>query len=279
MSVAVANRTRPIICRTRGTAHGPIARLVSPGDLGEFLKPFVFLDLVDLPAGSALRGFGMHPHSGIATLTYMSEGDVHYEDTTGAEGILPAGGIEWMQAGNGVWHTGTPLADAPLRGFQLWIALPAADESTPARSLYLSPAQVPREGPAHVLLGRYGSAQSLITAPSSMNYLAVRLKAGERWQYEPPTGHTVAWVALNAGRLDTPESVVAGELAIFEESSDPIEFIADDVGTEFVLGSAVKHPHDLVLGYYSVHTSEAALAQGEAEIRRIGARLQKQGRS
>lgn len=278
MSVELANRVRSIACRTHGTTHGPITRLVSPGDLGEFLKPFVFLDLVDLPASTALKGFGMHPHSGIATLTYMSEGDVHYEDTTGAEGILPAGGVEWMQAGNGVWHTGAPVADMPLRGFQLWVALPAADENAPARSLYLAPAQVPREGPARVLLGRHGSAQSLIAAPSSMNYLSVSLRSGQRWRYEPPAGHDVAWVALSAGRLQSPQAIAAGELVIFEGSSEPIELTADGVDTEFVLGSAVKHPYDLVLGHYSVHTTEAALAQGDAEIRRIGARLQRQGR-
>ena len=48
--------------------------------------------------------------------------------------------------------------------------------------------------------------------------------------------------------------------------------------TEFVLGSAARHPHPLVTGYYSVHTSKAALEQGEAEIRRIGARLRQEGR-
>ena len=48
--------------------------------------------------------------------------------------------------------------------------------------------------------------------------------------------------------------------------------------TSFVLGSAVKHPHELVTGYYSVHTSEATLAQGEAEIQRIGSRLRREGR-
>lgn len=48
--------------------------------------------------------------------------------------------------------------------------------------------------------------------------------------------------------------------------------------TAFVLGSAVKHPHELVMGHYSVHTSKAALAQGEAEIQRIGMRLRQEGR-
>jgi len=68
-----------------------------------------------------------------------------------------------------------------------------------------------------------------------------------------------------------------GELAVFEESNQPIDFVAHG-DTSFVLGSAVKHPHDLVMGHYSVHTSKAALEQGEAEIQRIGARLRSGGR-
>jgi len=277
MSTAVATQARAIVHRTRGSTHGPITRLMSPGDLGQLLKPFVFLDLFGFKPTAGRQGFGFHPHSGIATLTFMIEGEVGYEDTTGKKGVLPAGGVEWMRAGNGVWHTGAPVSDSPMLGFQLWVALPASEENAAAQSLYLAPSQVPQEGPARVLLGRYGAAQSAIPAPAPMNYLAVRLKDGERWHYTPPAGHTVAWVAINAGQLDAGGSVDAGELAVFQESDQGIDFVAHG-DTAFVLGSAAKHPHALVTGYYSVHTSPAALAQGEAEIRRIGARLQQDGR-
>jgi len=183
MSSAVATRARAkaraIVHRTLGHAHGPITRLVSPSDLGEVLKPFVFLDLFGFTPTADHAGFGMHPHSGIATLTYMIEGSVSYEDTTGRNGILPAGGVEWMRAGNGVWHTGAPVGNSPVQGFQLWVALPASEENAPAQSLYLDPVQIPQEGPARVLLGRYGAAQSAIAAPAPITYLAV---AVERWR-------------------------------------------------------------------------------------------------
>jgi redox-sensitive bicupin YhaK (pirin superfamily) len=156
-------------------------------------------------------------------------------------------------------------------GLPALVALPAAEENAPAQSLYLAPSQVPQEGPARVLLGNHGAARSAIPAPASMNYLAVRLKDGERWRYMPPTGHTVGWVAVNAGRLDAGGPVATGELAVFEESAKAIDFVAHG-DTAFVLGSAAKHPHELVMGRYSVHTSKAALDQGEAEIRRIGAK-------
>lgn len=283
MSAAVvATDTRAIVYRTRGAKHGPITRLMSPGDLGEYLKPFVFLDLFGFDTTGGHKGFGLHPHSGIATLTWLIEGDTLYEDTTGEQGVLRGGGVEWMRAGNGVWHTGAPAPGVTrVQGFQLWVALPAAEENAPAQSMYLGPSQVPQDGPARVLLGRYGAAQSPIPAPSPMNYLAVQLKDGERWRYTPPAGHTVGWVAVNAGRLDAGDGaggpIDTGELAVFEESDAALEVVAQG-DTAFVLGSAVPHPHELVMGHYSVHTSRATLDQGEAEIRRIGAKLREEGR-
>lgn len=277
MSDAVAALKRAIVHRTKGDTHGPITRLMSPGDLGKLLKPFIFLDIFSLNASRGKSNFGMHPHSGIATVTFMTKGDVAYEDTTGASGVLLAGGVEWMRAGNGVWHDATLASESSMQGFQLWVALPPPLENAPPKSVYLAPSQVPQVGPARVLLGSYGGAQSLIEAPSDMNYLAVNLKDGEHWRYTPPSRHTVAWLALSAGQLDAGGPINAGELAVFEESEQHIDFVAQG-DCSLVLGSAMKHPHELVTGYYSVHTSKTALAQGETEIQRIGERLRKEGR-
>jgi redox-sensitive bicupin YhaK (pirin superfamily) len=263
---------RRIVTRSQGRRRGPITRVVSPSDLGERIKPFVFLDWFDAPPAGELGG-GIHPHSGIATITVLLQGDLRYEDTTGKSGILPAGGVEWMRAGAGVWHDGAPLPGTHLRGLQLWIALPAALENAPAESQYVAPQSVPQEGPVRVILGRYGKAKSPVGAPSGVNYLDVRLQDGETWEYQPAAGHDVAWVYSYQGALRAEgESVARNELAVFEEGQSTLRFEARG-DTSFVLGSAVKHPHDLVLGYYSVHTSPQALAAGEAEIRRIGERL------
>ena len=267
---------RQILRRTRGQHHGPVTRLMSPSDLGQSLKPFVFLDLFDTEGGS-FSGFGLHPHSGIATLTYLLEGSVRYEDTTGASGILPQGGVEWFKAGHGAWHGGGAGESGRSRGFQLWIALPSEHELEPAESIYQAPQDVRRIGPASVLLGKLGGVSSPLSAPSSLNYLAVRLKAGESWRYAPPTDHTVFWVALGSGSLVAPDFIQAGELAVFEPSMMEIEFHAES-DTEFVLGSAASHPYDLVLGRYSVHTSQGSLQAAERRIAEIKGRLQKEGR-
>jgi redox-sensitive bicupin YhaK (pirin superfamily) len=267
---------RRIALRTSGRKHGPITRLVSPSDIGALIKPFVFLDHGEVaPAAQPL--FGIHPHSGIATLTVVLSGELVYEDTTGKKGSVATGGFEWMRAGKGVWHDGGVAPGDPMRFFQLWVALPGSQENAPPESQYIPPESVQEDGPVRVVLGRYGRARSPIRAPEGLNYFHVRLSDGERWRYVPPAGHSVAWLSVDRGTLYSPEAIREGELVVFEESVAPIELEAAGA-TSFVFGSAIKHPHPLVLGNYSVHTSAEALAHGEAEIRRIGRRLRAEGR-
>jgi redox-sensitive bicupin YhaK (pirin superfamily) len=270
-----SSKTRAIVQRTRGRTHGPVTRLMSPSDFGQILKPFVFLDLFDnegLPFDGPL-----HPHSGIATLTYVAEGSVSYIDPDNVRGMLPAGGIEWMQAGRGMWHGGGIDKGGRTRGFQLWIALPPELELGPTISLYQAPEDVLEDGPARILLGSHGSASSAIASPSPINYLAVRLKAGEAWRYEPPESHTVLWAAIASGVLSASTELRGGDLVVFEPSNKAVEFEAL-TETEFVLGSASPHEHDLVLGHYSVHTSADALRDAEAHISTIRKRLVQEGR-
>src|SRR5262249_50690782 len=147
----------------------------------------------------------------------------------------------------------------------------------PVENIYLSPDDVPRDGPARVLVGAQGRAASVLNAGLSLNYLAVRLRADESWHYQPPVNHTVGWVSVSKGHLRAPDAVGAGELAILESSNAPINFTAD-ADAEFVVGSAAPHAHDLVLGNYSVHTSPAALRAGEDRLRQIQQRLRIKGR-
>ena len=105
------------------------------------LKPFIFLDRFEVPAGGQPPRFGMHPHSGIATLTYLMSGRAGYEDTAGehgARGVL---------------------------GFRLWVAMPPALELAEAHSLYLGPDSEPHAGPVRVLPGAYqGKASPIPTS-------------------------------------------------------------------------------------------------------------------
>lgn len=265
---------RKVVHRTTGTRHGPITRLVSPSDLGQMLKPFVFLDHFVLPAAAA--GIGLHPHSGIVTLTYLFEGTMSYEDSNGVRGVVPAGGVEWFKAARGAWHASGPEDSGVARGFQLWLALGAEQELGPVENIYLSPDQVPRDGAARVLVGTHGGAANSLNAGAPVNYLAVRLQSGESWRYQP-ADHTVGWLSISTGRLRVPERVEAGELAVLEPSNAAIDFMAE-ADSEFVVGSAVPHPYELALGAYSVHTSSAALEAGERRLREIHRQLRSNGR-
>ena len=265
-----AQAHRRIVQRSAGRTRGGITRLVSPGDLGEHIKPFVFLDRFALqPDGHAMP---MHPHSGIATVTVLLGGAMGYRETTGSAGVLQAGGVEWMHAGGGVWHGGGSEGAETVRGFQLWLALPPEDENGPAHSLYLAPERIERSGPARVIIGQYEGAGSAIHTRASINYLHVQLRDGEHWTYTPPPGHDLAWIAPASGTLETAGERIGQEVAVFEDGDAALSFVARG-DTEFVIGSAPRHPHPLVTGYYSVHTQRAALESGEQEIERIGAQL------
>ncbi|CAN5925007.1 hypothetical protein BH11MYX4_BH11MYX4_01350 [soil metagenome] len=124
---------------------------MSPGDLGELVKPFVFLDYFDAPTSGA-PPMPDHPHSGLATHTTLLQGSVDYRDSTGKSGTLSPGSVEWMQAGGGVWHGGSMVPGERVRGYQLWVALPASLEHLPALSQYLSPSEIPSGTPSRVLL-------------------------------------------------------------------------------------------------------------------------------
>jgi redox-sensitive bicupin YhaK (pirin superfamily) len=256
--------TRAIVHRTRGNRHGPITRLMSPGDLGELVKPFVFLDLFEVDQFQG-RGFAPHPHSGIATVTTFLQGTMTYADTTGKAGSLSTGSVEWMRAGSGVWHAGDPAEGQAMRGYQLWLALPPELELAAPESLYLEPGRIEAAGPARVLLGRHEGKSSPISLPLAITYLHVRLPDGQSWTYQPAPNHDVAWLALNAGKIKVGDVVLEREMAVFAEGNGAIKLVAEGAA-ELVIGSAAKHLYPLVAGHYSIHTSEAALMQGERNI-------------
>ncbi|MGH8348879.1 MAG: pirin family protein [Pseudomonas sp.] len=265
---------RPIRYRTTGSGHGAIVRLMSPSDVGHLIKPFVFLDLFE-GESSFINGMPLHPHSGIATVTVITEGNLRFEDADSGTGMIDYGGVEWMRAGGGVWH-GKEMSvgtSKRIQGFQLWVALPPALENASVDSQYLESSVMPQAGPARVILGTYQGVQSPVRAPAGMNYLLVTLPAGETWSYVPPKGHESLWLSVSRGSLCAPEVVMAGEMVVFEPGSGSVTLKAMHSDTVFVIGSAEPHPYDLALGNYSVHTNPQALRAGEAKIAEIGARL------
>jgi redox-sensitive bicupin YhaK (pirin superfamily) len=249
-------------------------RLMSPPDFGQLLKPFVLFELVDAPR-SFLGTIPMHPHSGIATVTVITEGNVRFDDPDSGSGVIDYGGVEWVRAGGGVWHGQemTPGTSARVRGFQLWLALPPELENSPMDSQYIESDQIPILGHARVVLGKYEGVESPVRAFGGVNYLLVTIPATESWMYQPPAGHESLWLAVSSGSPNVPAQVEAGEFAIFEPSEQSISITAGHEDAVFVIGSAAPYPCGLTLGYYSVHTNEDALRIAETNLDEIGKRL------
>jgi redox-sensitive bicupin YhaK (pirin superfamily) len=269
---------RPIAARTRGQQHGFIRRLVSPGDpISALIKPFVFLDFIDAPVAAG-TGFGWHPHSGIATLTYALNADVAYEDTAGQRGIVQATGLEWMRAGGGTWHQGRIHPHGPrATAFQLWLALPPALENGAAEGIYVAPEAVPQVGPARVLLGQLGAGRNPIPPHASLLYLDLVLDSGETWTFDPAQGHSVTWLFIYRGSAHVEGEPLRDELVVLEPGDGAVVIEAIEPA-RLLLGSAVLHDHSLVLGSHSVHTSRTALARGVETIGMVGEQLRQAGR-
>lgn len=111
------------------------------------VDPFLMLDAFssDNP-DDYIAGFPPHPHRGFETVTYMLDGHMIHRDHMGNEGDLRAGGVQWMTAGHGVIHEERPqMVEGLMRGFQLWINLPAKEKMKPAAYQNIEPEQVPEK--------------------------------------------------------------------------------------------------------------------------------------
>ncbi|MCL7943170.1 pirin family protein [Marinobacter sp. ATCH36] len=109
------------------------------------LDPFLMLDEFgsDRPQ-DYIAGFPSHPHRGFETVTYMIEGHMLHEDHLGNRGNLKNGGVQWMTAGRGIVHSEMPQQESgQMRGFQLWLNLPAAEKMKPAGYRDIQPEDIP----------------------------------------------------------------------------------------------------------------------------------------
>ena len=218
----------------------------------------------------------LHPHSGIATLTVVLRGGLAYEDTTGKKGSVPTGGLEWMKAGNGVWHDGAPTPGEPLRVFQLWMALPPSEENAAPESQYIPPDAVEHDGPVRVILGRHGRATSPIRAPAGINYFHVRLKDGQRWRHAPAGGPRSAGLAGEKGVWLWKGRLGEGSPGFFGDSGGAVGWVGE--GESFsVLDSGLRLPLWRFLAYF-LHYNGGALGGGEKGFRGLGGRFRAKGR-
>ena len=192
----------------------------------DMLDPFLMLDEfgTDQPE-DYLAGFPEHPHRGFETVTYMLDGRMRHKDNHGNEGLLVPGSVQWMTAGRGLVHSEMPeQQEGRMRGFQLWVNLPASDKMVAPRYQEFSPEQIPVVTPTadvrvKVIAGTVDGVQGPIAQPATDPlYLDIALQLGAMWDYALPEGHNAfAYVfegEVTIGEGEDARALETHELAI-----------------------------------------------------------------
>jgi redox-sensitive bicupin YhaK (pirin superfamily) len=219
------------------------------------LDPFLLLDEfgTDRPE-DYLAGFPDHPHRGFETVTYMLDGRMRHKDNHGNEGVLVPGSVQWMTAARGLVHSEMPeQVEGRMRGFQLWVNLPARDKMTEPRYQEFAPERIPHLQPADgvtvkAIAGRVGDAIGPIAQPATDPvYLDVELAPGTAWEYALPAGHAAfAYVfegAAGIGEGDAVRTLSAQELGVLA-GGDRFKARAGVAGARLILvaGRPLREP-------------------------------------
>jgi redox-sensitive bicupin YhaK (pirin superfamily) len=224
--------TRAVARLVRGmpTSDGAgvkLTRVIGQPQLTD-LDPFLMLDEfgTDNP-GDYIAGFPDHPHRGFETVTYMLDGRMRHRDNHGHEGVLVPGSVQWMTAGRGIVHSEMPEQQAGrMRGFQLWINLPARDKMTAPRYQEFGPQQIP-----HVELGAVrvkviagsvaGVTGPIVQPATDPTYLDLELAPASIFTHTLPAGHAAfAYVyegSVRIGEADCAQTANTHELAVLTD--------------------------------------------------------------
>ncbi len=213
--------------------------------------PFMLLDQIgsDNP-DDYIAGFPSHPHRGFNTFTYMIDGDMEHKDSMGNTGNLGPGGAQWMKAASGVIHSEMPKQENGLmRGFQLWINLPAANKmDTPEYQEYKSEAFPVVETPDYsvkVLIGRFADAVApIVDNITDVSYFDVQLNAGKHFQHElPAENNSFLYIFEGDGQFNRQNISAKTFIELGAEDNAPA-FIAGEQGARFLLvcGKPINEP-------------------------------------
>lgn len=214
------------------------------------LDPFLLFDhfAFNDPIEGPIRGFPMHPHRGIETVTYMLEGSVNHRDSLGNAGLIGAGDVQWMTSGRGILHEEMPRRSPAgnIFGFQLWVNLPAARKMDPPRYQEVSAGSIPvaiREGATiRVVAGEVDGVRGPVTEiAASPLYLDVQLEPGASFSQPIPAGHTaMAYVYRGEGEFGID---AAGQGQVVEA----VRMVVFDDGEELAVRAAPAAPAHFML--------------------------------
>lgn len=255
MALASTLSARPVALAVKGvpTSDGAgvrMTRLLGTRDVQMF-DPFLMLDHFNSSdAADYIGGFPDHPHRGFSTVTYMLEGRMRHKDNTGREGVIGPGAVQWMKAGRGVVHSEMPeQAQGRMRGFQLWVNLPAAEKMSAPDYQEFDASEIPverREGGVLVkaIAGRTsrGLAGPVAGGAAQALYFDVTLPAGARLE-EPLAADLNAMVVVYEGAVTIAGRTVEAISAVFLGEGDAVDIQAGaDARLLLITGKPLKEP-------------------------------------
>src|SRR5512138_939674 len=203
-----------------------LRRSIAPRVSNEF-DPFLLFDhfAFNDPLEGPIRGFPMHPHRGIETVTYMLEGSTHHRDSLGNSGLIGPGDVQWMTSGSGILHEEMPRRgpSGNIYGFQLWVNLPAAQKMGSPRYQEVSAETIPayeQEGlKVRVVAGGFRDVNGPVTQiAASPLYLDIQMAAKTELVQPIPGGHTALAYLFEGAAMFGEQSVEAVHMVKFADA-------------------------------------------------------------
>ncbi|MCK9507651.1 MAG: pirin family protein [Pigmentiphaga sp.] len=241
-----------LIPRTADLGNAFYVKRVLPSRERRMVGPYVFLDQMGPKTLAPGEGLDVrpHPHIGLATVTYLYDGEMIHRDSVGAVQAIQPGAVNWMTAGRGIAHSecSSPAqraGDASLFGLQCWVALPREHEETDPRFDHLDPGLLPRINDggmqATVLAGRFFGEQSPAPTFSPLFQVDVRLQAGAR--LEIPSLYAEQALYLVQGSIEISHQQFGPSQLLVMQAGQPL-IIKALPGPEVVLMLLGGEPFD-----------------------------------
>jgi len=243
------------IVRGTATSDGAgvrLTRVIGGAELPD-LDPFLLLD--EFGSDSAddyIAGFPDHPHRGFETVTYMLDGRMRHRDNQGNSGLLGPGSIQWMTAGRGIVHSEMPEQEEGLmRGFQLWVNLPASDKMTDPRYQDIAANDIPEveiddDVRVRVLSGQFNDVTGPVAGVAVQPlYLDIELPASARVSPVLPENHAAFLYVFEGGLVagDTKKDVQKHELAVLGPGTEvPLTASGEGARAILVAGRPLGEP-------------------------------------
>ncbi|MDP2832607.1 MAG: pirin family protein [Pseudomonadota bacterium] len=218
------------------------------------LDPFLMLDHFgsDDP-DEYIAGFPEHPHRGFITFTYMLDGHMEHRDSMGNQGDLKSGGAQWMKAASGVIHSEMPRqSEGRMRGFQLWINLPASEKMAAPAYQEFAAAEIPEVADGdvrvRVLAGEHSGVLGAVRDPhTEVLYLDVGLAPGARFEQVLPVAHN-AFIYVFEGDARVADTPLPTHTLAVLGTGDVVAMQAGASGTRFIL-VAGRPLHEPIVQY------------------------------